>query len=262
VQRLFWALKTGLGRWQADQILTVSEYSRACLAQYFHLPAERIRVVGEASDPAFRRLHDGAAAWAASARLSALNLNPHSQRLVAYVGGFGPHKNLEGLVRAFSRLAADPQFGDVRLVLVGEYRKEVFFSQSAELQAQIAGLGLDEKVLFTGFLPDEDLAVLLNCAAVLALPSWMEGFGLPAVEAAACGCPVVATTASPLPGLLGAGGLFVDPGDDKALYQSLRRVLASPELRSAMGVAGVQAAAALTWEAAAVQLRAAIQAAA
>ena len=100
----------------------------------------------------------------------------------------------------------------------------------------------------------DELALLLNRAAVLALPSLLEGFGLPAVEAAACGCPVIATTASPLPDLLGDGGVFLDPADHAGWARELIAVLRSPERRTAMRTAGLAAAGRLTWDAAARQM--------
>jgi glycosyltransferase involved in cell wall biosynthesis len=89
---------------------------------------------------------------------------------------------------------------------------------------------------------------------VLVLPSLLEGFGLPAIEAAACGCPVIATTASPLPTILGDGGLYIDPTKDEALYSALVHVLASESVRLEMRAAGLAAARRLTWDAAAEQM--------
>jgi glycosyltransferase involved in cell wall biosynthesis len=111
-----------------------------------------------------------------------------------------------------------------------------------------------DRVVFTGYLPDEDLAVLLNLATVLVLPSLMEGFGLPGVEAAACGCPVIATRESPLPGLLGEGGIFIDPVQPAQLEDALRRVLESGDVRRRMRDACIAAARRLTWDAAAGQM--------
>jgi glycosyltransferase involved in cell wall biosynthesis len=247
--RLFWNAKVALSRRQADAIVTVSDYSRAQIADHFHIDREQIFVVGEASDPVFRALE--------GAQLTPCLISsgvPDEARLLVYVGGFGPHKNLEMLVNVFARVAARPEFDDVRLILVGEYQKEVFYSSSGSLQSQIEALGISNRVIFTGYLPDEELVVLLNLATGLVLPSLMEGFGLPAIEAAACGCPVIATQASPLPALLGAGGLFVDPYQPEALEAAVSRVLASETLRQEMRSAGLQAANALTWEAAARQL--------
>ncbi len=251
LQRLFWQAKVALGRRQADAIVTVSEYSRQGIARQFKLAPERIFVAGEASDPIFRRLPD--------ARLTPLLIAlgvSLDHRSIVYVGGFGPHKNLEALVSVFARLAARPSLSDIRLVLAGEYRKEVFHSYFSVIKQQVEELGIADRVIYTGYIPDEDLAQLLNCATALALPSLMEGFGLPAVEAAACGCPVVATTASPLPALLGEGGLYIDPHDPAELEDALARVLESEELRHKMRKAGMVAAGRLTWDAAARQMMA------
>ena len=247
--RFFWELKTALGRRQADAVVTVSEYSRRGIARHFKLPPERIFVVGEAADPVFRVLDD----TRITQPLSALGINAH-HRYVVYVGGFGPHKNLESLVSVFSRLTAQPAFEAVRLVMVGEYKQEVFHSYFGTIRRQVEALGLADRVVFTGFLPDEELVVLLNRAAALVLPSLIEGFGLPAVEAAACGCPVIATTESPLPELLGEAGIFINPLASDELEAALKRVLESAELRARMRTDGLAAAGRLTWEAAARQM--------
>jgi glycosyltransferase involved in cell wall biosynthesis len=170
-----------------------------------------------------------------------------------YVGGFGPHKNLERLITAFAALQSE--FADVNLIMVGEYEREVFHSSFQKLKSIVQELGLANRVIFTGHLADDDLVTLLNLATVLVLPSLMEGFGLPAIEAAACGCPVIATKASPLPNLLGNGGaLYVDPADQKDLEIALNRVLSCAELRGRLRESGLAAARQLTWEAAARQM--------
>lgn len=114
--------------------------------------------------------------------------------------------------------------------------------------------GLQDRVIFTGHLEDKDLLVLLNRAEALVLPSFLEGFGLPGLEAAACGTPVIATTESPLPGLLGDGVLAVDPHDRAGWRQAIERVLSDPALRARMNVAGQAAAGRMSWSHAARQL--------
>jgi glycosyltransferase involved in cell wall biosynthesis len=175
------------------------------------------------------------------------------------VGGFSPHKNLETLVAAFARIASHSELSDARLVMVGEYKREVFHSYFGFIKQQVEDLGITDRVLFTGYLPDDELLVLLNLSTVLVLPSLMEGFGLPAIEAAACGCPVIATTASPLPTLLGEGGLFIDPTNAEDLELALTRVLGSETLRKRMREAGLFAASQLTWHGAARQMLSLIQ---
>lgn len=252
--RLFWRAKVAMGRRQADAIVTISEYSRQGIARQFNLPLERIFVVGEASDPIFRRLPDARL----TPRLEALGVSPDN-RTIVYVGGFSPHKNLEPLVAAFAKLARQPALSDIRLVMVGEYEKEVFHSYFSVIKQQAEEQSIASRVIFTGYLPDEELVVLLNCATALALPSLIEGFGLPAVEAAACGCPVIATAASPLPELLGEGGIFIDPHNPVELEEALARVLELESLRRRMSEAGMAAAGCLTWDAAARQMMTLIQ---
>lgn len=249
LQRLFWRAKVALGRRQADAIVTVSEYSRQGIARRFKLAPGRIFVVGEANDPIFRRLPDARL----TLRLAALGITL-DQRSIIYVGGFSPHKNLEALVATFARLATRPTFSDIRLIMVGEYEKEVFHSYFSVIKRQVAEHGIADRVIFTGYLSDEELVALLNCATVLALPSLIEGFGLPAVEAAACGCPVIATKASPLPELLGDGGIYIDPHNPVELEEALVRVLGSESLQRSMREAGLAAAGRLTWDAAARQM--------
>lgn len=246
--RLFWQAKVGLGRAQADALVTVSEYSRRKIVERFGMRPEQVFVVGEAGDAVFRRI----AGARLTPALEAVGVRP-GRRMVVYVGGFSPHKNLEALVDAFARIAGRDAFADTLLVMVGEYKKEVFHSYHGTIAARVEELGIRDRVIFTGYLSDEDLAVLLNLSAVLALPSLMEGFGLPAVEAAACGCPVAATTESPLPELLPDGGIFFDPRGG-GLEPALEELLGSEERRRRMGDAAAAAAGRLTWEAAAHQM--------
>jgi glycosyltransferase involved in cell wall biosynthesis len=247
--RLLWRAKTSLGRWQADVLVTVSDYSRRAIAERLHLAPQSLHVVGEASAPVFRVLQNPAP----TPRLMNAGFDGIGRSLV-YLGGFSPHKNLGALVRSFGRLSRLPEFQDVRLFMVGDHEHEVFVSGYRELVRQIDTLGLAGRVTFTGFLPDEDLVVLLNLATALALPSLTEGLGLPALEAAACGCAVVATTESPLPELLGEGGRFVDPHDEPALDRALASVLGSPDERRRMRQAALEATGRLSWQSAASRL--------
>jgi len=249
--RWLWNAKVALGRRQADAVITVSAHARAGIIEHFGLAPDRVHVVGEASDPIFRVVTPPQV----TPRLAELGL-PGTGRNMVYLGGFGPHKNLPTLLNTLHAVASRAELADVRLIMVGEYTKEVFHTQFGDLQARVAELGLQDRVIYTGFLPDEDLVQLLNASTVLVLPSFLEGFGLPAIEAAACGCPVVATTASPLPQILGDSTLFVDPGDQTGWNDTIIRVLGTPELRARMRAGGLAAAARHSWEHAAGELHA------
>lgn len=246
--RMFWNAKTAAGRYQADAIVTVSEFARRGIIEKLKLEPERVSVVGEAADPVFRVLEHPMP----NKRMLEAGLNG---RFIAYVGGFAPHKNLGVLLDAFIAIANRPNLQDVKLVLVGEYENEVFYSEYPALKTRIAESGLGKRVVFTGYLPDEALVVLLNRATMFVLPSLMEGFGLPAVEAAACGCPVIVSDATPLPALLGDGALSFNPRDLNQLTRALLQILTDDVLRRRLRVQGRAAASRLTWEAAALQLQ-------
>jgi glycosyltransferase involved in cell wall biosynthesis len=249
ISRLLWTTKVAIGRWQADALVTVSDYSRQGIVKKFKITSERVSVVGEASEPIFRVIENPLP----TLLLQSLGITK-SGRYLVYVGGFGPHKNLETLVSVFALLAHQIEFRDVCLVMVGEHQKEAFHSHFDIIEKQVASLGLKDRVIFTGYLPDDDLVILLNLATALVLPSLMEGFGLPAIEAAACGCPVIATQASPLPDLLGAGAECFDPNKPQELENAITCLLKSESLRLQRRNAGLQAAHRLTWDAAARQM--------
>ena len=247
--KLYWRAKVKLACAQAKLILTVSEYSRRCLAKYLSIKPSRLRVVNEASDSAFRRLEGRYH----GDLLGTMGISSET-RFLAYVGGFSPHKNLALLVDVFHELQLQSQFADLRLLLIGDYERDVFYSCYKQIAAQVQQAGLQGKVLFTGYLDDQVLVVLLNLAQALVLPSFCEGFGLPAIEAAACGAPTVVTTNSPMPELLGRGTIGVEPDDRAGLLTALSWILGDPAKQQAMRKAALAAAARLSWDNSARQL--------
>ncbi|MBI3661479.1 MAG: glycosyltransferase family 4 protein [Acidobacteria bacterium] len=247
--KLFWRAKVKVACLQARLILTVSEYSRRCLSEQLKIPADRMRVVNEASDPVFRVLENPQP----TPLLERLGL-AGATRFLTYVGGFSPHKNLSMLVDVFRDLRSRPGFDDVRLVFGGDYEGDVFFSCYRQLLEQVQQAGLEGKVIFTGYLRDADLLALLNRSQALLLPSFCEGFGLPAIEAAACGAPVVATTRSPLPELLGDGAIILEPEDRAGWTNAVATILTDSARRERMRAAALAAAGKLSWENSAHQL--------
>jgi glycosyltransferase involved in cell wall biosynthesis len=186
---------------------------------------------------------------------------PAGARWLIYVGGFNPHKHVDAIVRAHAAVAresAEPP----HLLLVGTIDKDVFHGDQASIRRAITEAGTGALVHWTGFVPDDELRHLHSGAVALVLPSANEGYGLPAVEAAACGAPVIATTASPLPQLLAGGGIFVKPGDDAALIAALRQMLSDEPARLRMGERARERAAALSWPRAAEAALAALRQAA
>jgi glycosyltransferase involved in cell wall biosynthesis len=256
--RLFWKLKVGLAIRQARLILTVSEFARGELAEVLGIPPGKIRVALEAPAPAFQPSGNPADIQAAAAGAGV----PAGARWFTYVGGFNPHKHVDVIVRAHAALARELGAAAPHLLLVGTVDKDVFHGDQAAIRAAITGAGTERLVHWTGFVADGALRHLHSGAIGLVLASACEGFGLPAVEAAACGAPVVATTASPLPGLLAGGGLFIAPNDEAALLGAMRRLATDEAGRARMGRVALEQAGRLSWERGATEALAALREAA
>jgi glycosyltransferase involved in cell wall biosynthesis len=241
--RIFWRMKVRAALFQARLVLTVSDYSANEITAVLGVSPRNIRVAIEAPAPAFRPATDRLAVSKLAERLGI----PHAMRWIMYVGGFNPHKNVDDAVRAHARVAR--LLGDAapRLILVGPVEEDVFHGNAASIRAVIDAEGTGSLVHWTGFLPDADLSHLYSGAVALVLPSSAEGFGLPAVEAACCGTPVVATTASPLPTLLAGAGFFVEPHDIGGLTDALLQLASDADVHRRMSAAALDRTRALDW---------------
>lgn len=255
--RIFWKLKVGLALQQAKLILTVSDYSARAIHEFLGVSRGRIRVAGEAPAEVYRPSENGDVAQTAEK----IGL-PEGARWFTYVGGFNPHKRVSALVWAHARVVREERDNAPYLLLVGDPGSDSFLKNIQRIKDAIDEAGTEHKILWTGFVPDEDLRDLHSGSLALVLPSEAEGFGLPAVEAAACGAPVIATTQSPLPELLAGGGIFVAPGDQDTLEGALRLLSNDPTLRNEMGRRALEGARALSWETGARSALAAIREAA
>jgi glycosyltransferase involved in cell wall biosynthesis len=243
--RVSWALKEHAAARLADLILTVSEAARRDLVSWFKLPESRVRVITEAPEAVFRPIAPGAESDAALRRAG---ISP-GERFLLYVGGLSPHKNLPRLIGAFAKAA----ISDCRLVLVGD-TGDVFHTHVPTLREAISANLLEGRVVFAGFVPDHDLAQLYNRAWALVQPSLLEGFGLPPVEAMACGTPVLYSRAGSLPEVVGEAGLDFDPNDVDAIAQSLRTIVADERLRDELSARALMRATRFSWTAAATTL--------
>jgi len=225
-------------RW-TDHIIAVSESTRRDTVDHLGVPEDKITVVHEAASPIFRPVSQD------EARQQVRNRHGIDGRFILFVSTIEPRKNVPTLMRALWQLV-ECYKEDVRLVLAGGkgWLYEDAFSAVDELN-------LDERVHFVGRVSSEDLLYLYNSAELLAHPAFYEGFGLPPLEAMACGLPVIVSNVSSLPEVVGDAGLLVDPHDVDELTVGIWRVLTDEELRQEMIEKGLRQAARFSWDRAA-----------
>jgi glycosyltransferase involved in cell wall biosynthesis len=237
--QLAWRIKETTAVRLADRIVTVSHASRRDIAAWSGLPERRIHVITEGPDPVFGPRAIGPGAWRVLGQFAI----PREGRFFLYVGGLSPHKNLLRLIDGFAHSTSS----DVKLVLVGDLN-DVFHTHVPQIRAAIARHGLEERVILAGFVPDEDLAYLYSCAYALILPSLLEGFGLPAVEAMACGTPVISSRAGSLPEVIGEAGTYFEATDVASIAGAIRKILDAPAHRNHLARLALKRSALFTWE--------------
>jgi glycosyltransferase involved in cell wall biosynthesis len=217
-----------LVRWsarRADHIMTISEFSAADIVRRFDVPREKITVAYLAAAPEFHP-RDKAACQERLTRTYGIKFP-----FILYVGRIQARKNLPRLVEAYARLRQ--QGLDARLVMVG--KKDW---QSEQLLQRIKELGLEDCVVFPGFVPFDDLPFFYSAAEVFVFPSFFEGFGLPVVESMASGVPTITSFGSSLEEVAGDGALLIDPRDTASIADALGRVLGDSALRTDLAARG------------------------
>ncbi len=246
--KFFWKIKQNAAVRQSDLILTVSEFSRREIAGFFGLDDSNLRVIVEGAREIFKVLPNNSE----SAQMREKYGLRQGEKFLLCVGGISPHKNLGTLIEAFAAIAQNHE--QLKLLLVGDYQTDSFFSAYPPLKRQITASGLDNRVIFTGFVSDEDLTRLYNLCELLVFPSLEEGFGLPALEAMACGAAVAASAnGGSLPEVLGTAGAYFDPKNAADMAHTVTEIISDANLQAAMRQAGVRRSAQFRWSKAAAQ---------
>jgi len=215
---------------RANQIIAISESTKRDLVRFFGIPEDRIGVTHLAADEKFRPL--------GSEQLEKIiGTYGLPGRYILYLGINKPHKNLAFLLRVFRELRTG-----AKLVLAG--KEDPRYLQPRE---ETRRLGLGGRVVFLGDVPEKDLPMIYNGAEVFVFPSLYEGFGLPVLEAMACGTPVVCSSSSSLPEIVGDAAVILDPQDTGAWVAALTEVLENEQLREDRKAKGLAQAKKFSW---------------
>ncbi len=240
VSRFYWSRWLPFSVRFADHIIADSEHTQQDIVRLLKTDPARITVIPLAAGPHFQPIQQ-------AGTLQAIRSRYHlPERFILFVSTLEPRKGIDTLLDAYAALA--PLASHIPLVITGQhgwYTERIF--------ARVKQLGLETRVVFTDYVPDEDLPALYNCAAVLAFPSRYEGFGLTVLEAMACGTPVVCSNSSSLPEVAGDAALLTPPDDPRALMQALRQVLSEEDLWQRLHVQGPRQAARFSWSSTAQQ---------
>jgi alpha-1,3-rhamnosyl/mannosyltransferase len=233
--RLFWRIFSGAAARRADAVIVPSARARHTVVEAYRLPWERVHVVPHGVSPCFQPVPP-------ASRAAVLARHGIGEPYVLFVGARPRRKNLVALVEALARLDGVPAGPPVALVVAGPPEPE-----DPVAVAAAARLGLAARVRYLGWVPEAELAALYSGAVCLAYPSREEGFGLPVLEAMACGTGVLTSAGSPMADMADGAAVLVDPESVDAIRDGLQLLLGDDGLRAALGARGLARAAEFTW---------------
>ena len=221
---------------EAERIIVSSGFTRDCLVERYGIPADKIEVIFTGYGPEYRVIDD-------PAELQRIREKYRLDRpFLFYPAATWPHKNHRNLLAAL-RILRDSRGFDGELILSG-----IAMQSHGEITAEIARLGLTDSARILGYLPAGDLPLFYNLARMLVFPSLFEGFGIPLVEAMACGCPVVCSSTTSLPEVAGGAGLLFDPQTPEQIAEAVWSVWTDEARRCEMRAHGLERARNFTWD--------------
>jgi glycosyltransferase involved in cell wall biosynthesis len=220
----------------SDFIITVSEFSKNEIIRYLDYPSQQIQVIPDAVD------HDIFYPKRDKSILKTLNI-PENEGIILFVGSETPRMNLNALIMAFAELKKN--FNQVKLVKIGD--PQLHGSRETILKL-IKRLNLQEDVVFTGYVPENQLPLWYNAADLLVYPCSYAGFGLPPLEAMACGTPVITSNTTSLPEVVGDAGIMVNPTDFDLMADKIHEILTDSDLRANLAEKGLKRAKMFSWD--------------
>lgn len=234
VSRLFYSKWMPFSYRKATLIIADSEHTKKDLMALLKIPASKIRVIHLATSKEFRPIK-------AKKNLNQICRKYHTGKYYfLHVGTLEPRKNLEFLVRSYSLIARDISENLVITGKKGWYYEGLF--------ALVKQLKLEDRVIFTGYVDERDLPALYSGASALVFPSLYEGFGLPPLEAMACGTPVISSNTSSLPEVIGSAGILLPPRDERKWAKNMLKIIKDKGLAMTLKKMGPIQARRFSWE--------------
>jgi glycosyltransferase involved in cell wall biosynthesis len=230
VKRYFFKLFIRISSKRATRLVAVSENTKKDMIELLGIRAEKISVIYETVDSRYRPIDDKHLSEELSRKYGI------KKRFILYVGTLEPRKNVTFLLKAYHKLSIDYRISH-QLVIVGKKGwgyKDIFSTAES--------LAMGDQVLFTGYVPEDELPFLYNSADLFVYPSLYEGFGIPPLEALSCGTPTISSDISSMPEVVGNAGLLVDPHNVNQLSKAMYDVLMDIELRRNLSQAGLNRA--------------------
>lgn len=222
---------------RCDRVITISEFSRERVMYHYNTPEDKMCVVLCGIDhDEFNTFHSAESTAECKSKFGI------SGDYLLYLGTLEPRKNISGLIDAY-KLLCDKQPDSPKLVIAGG--KGWLYDSIFE---RVKEYGLEDRVIFTGYVSDAEAPLLMSGAKVFCFPSFYEGFGMPPLEAMACGTPAIVSDRSSLPEVVGDAALIVDPDDAQQMAETLQRVLNDDVLRNNLIDEGIAQAGKFTWK--------------
>jgi glycosyltransferase involved in cell wall biosynthesis len=219
---------------KADRIIVISDSTKKDLEKFYDVDPAKVRRIYYGCDRSFRKIEDQAELKRVKVKYDL------PDKFVLAVSTLLPRKNFVGIIKAFSRICHETE---AKLVVIGKkgwLYKDIFKT--------VKDLSLQDKVIFTGYIDNEELPYVYNLAELFVFPSFYEGFGLPPLEAMACGCPVLTSNVSAIPEVVGDAAILVDPNSVEEIAQGMERLLVDKELRDCLVKKGLQRSKLFSWE--------------
>lgn len=220
----------------SDTIITVSEFSKKDIIRIFNVDDDKIKVTHLAAEDYFRPIDKE------KSKYFLKNKYNIESDFILYVGGFSPRKNVRSILVAFSRIYQSLS-KDYKVLILGSASDDHSY-----LMTLCESLNISDNVIFTGYVPYEDLPYFYNSCNVFVYPSLYEGFGLPPLEAMSCGIPVITSNIASIPEVVGDSALLINPFDTEELKIALEKVLENPALSEELSKLGYARSKLFNWE--------------